>query len=51
MTKSEHTPLNKNELEIVKLTIEGESQKEYCKTTQPLPERCVSNSTKTPCSR
>ena len=27
MTKSENTPLNKNELEIVKLTVEGESQK------------------------
>ena len=26
MTKSENTPLNKNELEIVKLTIQGESQ-------------------------
>ena len=26
MTKSEHSPLSKNELEIVRLTIEGESQ-------------------------
>ena len=26
MTKSENTPLNKNELDIVKLTIQGESQ-------------------------
>ncbi|MDA8719414.1 helix-turn-helix transcriptional regulator [Acidimicrobiia bacterium] len=26
MTKNENTPLNKNELEIVKLTIQGESQ-------------------------
>ena len=31
MTKSEHTPLNKNELEIVKLTIEGESQRSIAK--------------------
>ena len=31
MTKSEHTPLNKNELEIVKLTIEGESQRDIAK--------------------
>ena len=31
MTKSEHTPLNKNELEIVKLTIEGESQSSIAK--------------------
>ena len=26
MTKSKHTPLNRNELEIVKLTVEGKSQ-------------------------
>ena len=31
MTKSEHTPLNKNELEIVKLTIEGESKSSIAK--------------------
>ena len=31
MTKSGHTPLNKNELEIVKLTIEGESQRSIAK--------------------
>ena len=31
MTKSEHTPLNKNELEIVKLTIEGQSQRDIAK--------------------
>ena len=31
MTKSEHTPLNKTELEIVKLTIEGESQRSIAK--------------------
>ena len=31
MTKSEHTPLNKNELEVVKLTIEGESQRSIAK--------------------
>ena len=31
MTKSEHMPLNKNELEIVKLTIEGESQSSIAK--------------------
>ena len=27
MTKSENTPLNKNELDIVRLTVEGHSQK------------------------
>jgi predicted transcriptional regulator len=31
MTKSNNTPLNKNELEIVRLTIEGESQKSIAK--------------------
>jgi predicted transcriptional regulator len=31
MTKSNNTPLNKNELEIVKLTIEGESQRSIAK--------------------
>ena len=31
MTKSEYTPLNKNELDIVKLTIEGESQRSIAK--------------------
>ena len=31
MTKSENTPLNKNEIEIVKLTIEGESQRSIAK--------------------
>ena len=31
MSKSENTPLNKNELEIVKLTVEGESQKSIAK--------------------
>ena len=31
MTKNENTPLNKNELEIVKLTIEGESQRSIAK--------------------
>ena len=31
MTKSNNTPLNKNELEIVKLTIEGESQSSIAK--------------------
>jgi predicted transcriptional regulator len=31
MTKSEHTPLNKNELEIVKLTVQGESQRSIAK--------------------
>ena len=31
MTKSENTPLNKNELEIVKLTVEGESQRSIAK--------------------
>src|SRR6056300_1653679 len=31
MTKSENTPLNKNELEIVKLTLQGESQKSIAK--------------------
>ena len=51
MTKSENTPLNKNELEIVRLTVQGRESKKYCKTTWPLPERCMSNSTKTPCKR
>lgn len=31
MTKSNNTPLNKNEIEIVKLTIEGESQRSIAK--------------------
>ena len=31
MTKSENTPLNKNEIEIVKLTVEGESQRSIAK--------------------
>jgi FixJ family two-component response regulator len=31
MTKSENTPLNKNELEIVKLTVQGESQRSIAK--------------------
>jgi FixJ family two-component response regulator len=31
MTKSENTPLNKNELEIVKLTLQGESQRSIAK--------------------
>jgi DNA-binding CsgD family transcriptional regulator len=31
MTKSNNTPLNKNELEIVRLTIEGESQRSIAK--------------------
>ena len=31
MTKSENTPLNKNELEIVRLTVEGESQRSIAK--------------------
>ena len=31
MTKSNNTPLNKNELEIVKLTMEGESQRSIAK--------------------
>ena len=31
MTKSNNTPLNKNELEIVKLTIEGQSQRSIAK--------------------
>jgi len=31
MTKSENSPLSKNELEIVRLTIEGESQKSIAK--------------------
>ena len=31
MTKSNNTPLNKNEIEIVKLTIEGESQRSTAK--------------------
>ena len=31
MTKSNNTPLNKNEIEIVRLTIEGESQRSIAK--------------------
>ena len=31
MTKSENTPLNKKELEIVRLTVEGESQRSIAK--------------------
>ena len=31
MTKSNNTPLNKNEIEIVKLTIEGQSQRSIAK--------------------
>ena len=31
MTKSENAPLNKNELEIVKLTVQGESQRSIAK--------------------
>ena len=31
MTKSENTPLNKKELEIVKLTVQGESQRSIAK--------------------
>ena len=31
MTKSENTPLNKNELEIVRLTVQGESQRSIAK--------------------
>ena len=31
MTKSENTPLNKNELDIVRLTVEGHSQKSIAK--------------------
>ena len=31
MTKSNNTPLNKNEIEIVKLTVEGESQRSIAK--------------------
>ena len=31
MNKRENTPLNKNELDIVKLTIEGESQRSIAK--------------------
>jgi FixJ family two-component response regulator len=31
MTKSENSPLSKNELEIVRLTIEGESQRSIAK--------------------
>ena len=36
MTKSENTPLNKNELEIVRLTIEGESQRSIAKQVRSL---------------
>ena len=51
MTKSENTPLNKNEIEIVKLTVEGESQRSIAKQLGLSPSAMMSNSTKTPCSR
>ena len=37
MNKSENTPLNKNELEIVKLTIQGESQSSIAKQLDLCP--------------
>ena len=36
MTKSENTPLSKNELEIVRLTVEGESQRSIAETSWSL---------------
>ena len=51
MTKSENTPLNKNELEIVRLTVEGESQRSIAKQLGLSPSAVCRTLQRAPCNR
>ena len=48
MPKNEDTPLSKNELEIIRLTIEGESQRSIANQLGLSPSSSMSNATKGP---
>ena len=51
MTKSENTPLNKNELEIVRLTVQGESQRSIAKQLGLSPSAVCRTLQRAPCKR